>query len=99
LNDGPRPFLPDWTLSPGAILSEELKARGITADSVAFSTGIDAIGVLDATVPVDETIAGKLYAMLGISAQFWLNAERIYREALARGAKDCSEEYLNGADD
>jgi plasmid maintenance system antidote protein VapI len=90
------PFEPDWTMHPGAILGEELKFRGMNGNELAVASGLDldtVTGLLDFTAPVTEEIAERLFSALGISAQFWLNGQRIYEEALARGAKDVSEEY------
>lgn len=86
----PRPFLPDWTLAPGDCLAELLDLKGITEAELAERTrlGPEAIaGILSASIPVDGVIAEKLSAVFGVSAQFWLNYERIYRADLARGAK------------
>lgn len=86
---------PDWTLSPGTILYEVLKDREITPLELVPRSGLPlriVDGVLDATVPIDEVIAAKLESALGVSASTWLNGERLYRAALARGAKDCSRE-------
>lgn len=93
----PRPFEPDWTLSPGRILRAELEARGITPAQFAGHTGLgqDTIAaILGASVAIDADMASRIGSALGTSAQMWLNAERIYRAALARGAKDCSGEIV-----
>ena len=90
----PRPFEPDWTLRPGVALAEILIDRHIGAEELAASTGLApevVAGVVHGTVPIDEVIAERLYAGLGISAGFWLNYQRNYDADLARGAKDVSD--------
>jgi plasmid maintenance system antidote protein VapI len=85
-----RPFEPDWTLAPGDCLAELLELRGITEAGLADRTrlGPETIaGILAASTAVDGLIAEKLSAVFGMSAQFWLNYEAIYRADLARGAK------------
>jgi HTH-type transcriptional regulator / antitoxin HigA len=92
--DAPHPFKPDWTLSPGTLIREEIGARGWTEAELASRTGLGPetiAGILAATVRIDELIAARIGEAFGTSAQMWLNMERIYREALERGAKDCSE--------
>lgn len=84
------PFEPDWTLAPGDCLAALLADRGITEAGLADLTrlGPETIaGILAASIPVDGLIAEKLSAVLGVSAQFWLNYEAVYRADLARGAK------------
>lgn len=85
-----RPFEPDWTLAPGDCLAELLELRGITEAELADRTrlGPETIaGILAASIPVDGLIAEKLSELFGMSAQFWLNYEAIYRADLKRGAK------------
>jgi HTH-type transcriptional regulator / antitoxin HigA len=92
----PHPFEPDWTLSPGAIIREEMNARGWTEAELASraALGPETIaGILAATMTVDGVIAARISEALGTSAQMWLTAEKIYRDALARGATDCSGDY------
>lgn len=88
-------FDPDWCMRPGVLLAEELKAWGLKSPSAASKVSglpqevID--GVLNGSVEITEPIAEGL-ARIGGGARLWLNAERIYRAALAAGKKDLSDE-------
>ena len=74
-------------VSPGCVLREELQARGMTQRELARQMGRP-------YQAVNELIKGKkklmpqtaleLELVLGVSAQFWLNLESMYRLALAR---------------
>lgn len=88
-------FDPDWTISPGALLRELVDERGWTVSYGARACRIDLADfedVLNGTMAVDDTIAGKIAIGTGTSARFWLNAERMYRDALAAGKRDVSDE-------
>lgn len=92
-----RPFVPDWTISPGALLvAEAVKARGWTPDDLAERSGLDAAtvqGVLAGSARIDGPVAEGLARAIGTSAEMWLNAQRIYDAAILRGATDTSEEH------
>lgn len=85
---------PNWIMRPGVILEEEMRERHISKRMTArvIRVDVDTLeGLLDGTVEITEAIAAGL-ARLGISSQFWLNLERNYREGLAAGKKDISDE-------
>lgn len=95
----PRPFQPDWTLAPGISLRAILKHRGMTAASLARKAGLDAetvMGVLKATVPVDDAIATRIGDATRTNPEFWLNYQRHYEADLARGATDSTPAHLEG---
>lgn len=78
-----RPFEPDWTMHPGVILRELLQDRGMNGNELAVASGLDpdtVTGLLDFATPVSEEIAAGLSSAFGMSAQFWLNAQRLYEE-------------------
>lgn len=79
----------NWTLPPGAVLREVLTERGMRRDEIAGIAPEVIDGIINAEVKIDETIAQRLYETLGISADYWLRFEKMYREDIARGAKDC----------
>jgi HTH-type transcriptional regulator / antitoxin HigA len=91
--DAAHPFKPDWTLSPGTLIREEMNERGWTEAELASRAGLGPetiAGILAATVQIDGLIAARIGEAFGTSDRMWLNMERIYQEALARGAKDYS---------
>lgn len=104
-----REFLPDWTMRPGVHLQEMLDYAGLHGRSgiryLKKATGLDegtVIGVLYGTVEIDDDIAARLATgaqPLAVSKQFWLNLEQNYRDALARGASDLSDEMLERKDE
>lgn len=99
------PFDPDWTMRPGVILREMMDYEGLTGaigtQMIATYAGLDpnvVDGILAGTERITEPIARRLAAgtaLLRVSAQFWLNAENIYRNALASGKKDISDEMTS----
>ena len=88
------PFEPDWTLSPAAMLAGVLVERGMTPEQLAARSGLG--GVVTSILGPDKMritpgISARLGAALGISAEFFMNAQNIYDSDLARGAKDVSD--------
>ena len=94
------PFDPDWTLAPAALLREVMSERGWTELTLAAKCATApgsrwntpaalarVRAVLDRQ-PFTEEIAVMIAAGTGTAVSFWLNAERIYREALAAGKTD-----------
>jgi plasmid maintenance system antidote protein VapI len=90
-----KPFVPDWTISPGVLLvAEAVKAREWTPGDLAERSGLDVAtvrGVLDGSTRIDRAAAEGLARAIGTSAEMWLNAQRIYDAAILRGAKDTGE--------
>ena len=93
-------FDPDWTLAPSATLVEWMQENGLTRGMLAARCGQGEADVKAALIvrdvlnrePLLPSHAETLERGTGISAQFWLNYERIYRADLARGAKDTTPE-------
>jgi plasmid maintenance system antidote protein VapI len=87
------PFEPDWTLSPAVMLADILKARGMSPEQLAVRSGLGGL-VMSILGPdqrrITAEISVRLGEALGISAQFFLNAQDIYDADLARGATDVS---------
>lgn len=90
MTDHRYPFDPDWTLAPGDLLRDELKARGITFTRLAQMTGRPRSAIsklINAYQPFTPEFALQLEAVFAISAEFWVTAEARYRLDLARGRK------------
>ena len=72
----------DLPVSPGASLVKELEARGMTEQELATKLDwpehrID--GIVSGKDGITAETASGLEQALGISAEFWLNLEAIYR--------------------
>jgi len=87
-----RPFVPDWTIRPGVMLREALKAKGKSADDI-----LGARRIIDGTLRIGPFEAGTIAAALGTTEDMWLNAQRLYDAALLRGATDTSDEHEQDA--
>lgn len=88
------PFSPDWVMAPGGILREVLEERGMSQASLADAMGRSAKmvnGIVSRRQPITVETAMRLEAVLGVTAQFWMNLETTYRIGLARGLPDVSE--------
>lgn len=81
----------DLPIPPGAVLAEELEARGMTQLELA-------VGLNRSPQVIDKIIEGKQVvtqsiaialseALEGIDADFWTGLEARYRRALARQSK------------
>ncbi|NDJ25228.1 HigA family addiction module antidote protein [Nostoc sp. B(2019)] len=80
-------YTPDYVSPPGETLQEILEERGMSQAELAERTGrpkktINEI--INAKAAITPETALQLERVLGISASFWNNRERQYREALAR---------------
>lgn len=103
------PFDPDWTMRPGVILREMMDYEGLTGRMgvrmIAKIAGLDEAvveGILSGTEQITPVIATRLAcgtAPLRVPAQFWLNAETIYRDGLAKGKKDISDDTAGGPEE
>lgn len=91
-------FRPDWTLAPAAPLREWMSENHYTLGTLATRCGhgdadeVEGLALLIRDVldrePLLAAHAEVLERGTGISTDFWLRYERIYREDLARGATD-----------
>lgn len=86
--DGPGeqgPWRPNWAVAPGETLQEWMNENNMGQDELSELTGIhpdDLSHVLRGSAAISEDIAGRLERRTGIRAQFWLNLQRGYEEAL-----------------
>lgn len=84
-------FQPDYAVSPGEVLSDELELRGMTQQELARRTGITPkhiISILKAKSAITPETAIKFERALGMPVEYWLNLEAHYQEILARQAEE-----------
>lgn len=84
-------FMPDYLVAPGEVLEFELELRGMKQQELAKRTGLTPkhIGALvNGKSAITPETAIKLERAIGMPAQFWLNLESLYQEALARDAEE-----------
>ena len=82
-------YWPDSVSAPGETLDEELETRGMTPSELANRMGypLEVITeIIAGRGEITPEVATRLEQALGISATFWNNYERGYRESLARQA-------------
>lgn len=82
----PRPQ-PDWIVSPGEILAEALEERSMTQAELSRRTArpLKTINeIIKGKAAITPDTALQLEYVLGISASFWLNADREWQERHAR---------------
>jgi HTH-type transcriptional regulator / antitoxin HigA len=80
-------YHPDSVSPPGETLEEELETRGMTPSELANQMDYPLNTITEIIVgrgEITPEIAARLEQVLGISASFWNNYERGYRESLAR---------------
>lgn len=100
------PFDPDWCMAPAVHLREWLEENGLTpATASAAVSGsrqrhpeahaaVQLImqGVLD-KVPIDGHVADLLERVTQIPSRMWLALEHNYRDGLAAGKKDITDDH------
>ena len=95
-------YTPDYVSPPGETLQEILEERGMSQAELAERTGrpkktINEI--INGKAAITPETALQLERVLGISASFWNNRERQYREALARiEEEECLQEQVTWLD-
>lgn len=80
-------YTPDYAVAPGEVLDYELELREMSRKELANRTGLTPkhlISILAARSPITPETAIKFERALGMPADYWLNLESIYQEALAR---------------
>ncbi len=86
-------------IPPGEGLLEEIKCRGISPPELAAMLGlsVDAMNeVFAGDRAITPDIAVGLSNALGISAQFWLNGEALYRATIAHNWEKTGAGRRNG---
>ena len=80
---------PDWVSAPGESILDRLEELGWTQKELAGRLGYTTKHVsqlVNGKAPITEDTALRLERVLGGTAQFWLEREAQYREAIARKA-------------
>jgi len=80
-------YRPDYAVSPGEVLSEELELRGMTQQELAKRTGLTPkhiVAIVKAKSAITPETAIKFERAMGMPADYWLNLESNYQEVLAR---------------
>jgi len=73
----------DYAIIPGKTLKDEMKAVGMTVSELTRKTGYSRNAIykiVRGRSPITAEIALSLEMVLGVSANFWNNLERNYRE-------------------
>lgn len=83
-------FIPDYAIPPGETLFDTIDALGMSQAELSERTGrpkktINEI--IKGKAPITPDTALQLERVLGVSASFWNNLEKNYRETLARLAE------------
>ena len=86
-------YLPDYVVTPGEVLEFELELRDMKQQELAKRTGLTPkhIGSLvNGKSAITPETAIKLERAIGMPAQYWMNLESQYQEALARKAEEAA---------
>jgi len=84
-------FVPNYAISPGEILSDELEIRSMSQKELSKRTGITEkhiISILKAKSAITPETAIKFERAIGMPADYWLNLESNYQETKARLAEE-----------
>lgn len=80
-------YRPDYAVSPGDVLSDELELRGMTQQELAKRTGLTPkhiVSIVKAKSAITPETAIKFERAMGMPADYWLNLESNYQEIQAR---------------
>ena len=80
-------FKPNYTVHPGVLLKEELDALHLTQKAAAEKAGVSKTvinEVIKGKRGISAELAVKLESVVESPARFWLNAQSIYDEIMAR---------------
>ena len=80
-------FKPNYAVHPGALLKEELDALHLTQKAAAEKAGVSKTvinEVIKGKRGISAELAVKLESVVESPARFWLNAQSIYDEIMAR---------------
>lgn len=99
-------FNPDWCVAPAEMLAEWMREHGLTRGMLARRCGRGEADVKAALLirdvldrkPLLEAHAEMLAQGTDVSARFWLNLERDYRDGLAAGRTDFSAPLRSAGD-
>ena len=80
-------FIPNYAVSPGEVLEEEMESRDLSPSALAELTGLSGetiAGIIERRTPITADIAVKLESVFNLPAHFWSNLERHYQETKTR---------------
>ena len=80
-------FKPNYAVHPGVLLKEELDALHLTQKAAAEKAGVSKTvinEVIKGKRGISAELAVKLESVVESPARFWLNAQSIYDEIMAR---------------
>lgn len=84
-------FVPNYAISPGEILADELELRSMKQKELSKRTGLSEkhiISILKAKSAITPETAIKFERAIGMPADYWLNLESNYQETKARLAEE-----------
>ncbi len=79
---------------PGETLKEQIADRGMDKKEFAVRMGVSEAFVNNlfaGTVPLTPNVAEKIETAIGVSAEFWSNLEKIYRENIIKVEQEDAE--------
>lgn len=80
-------FKPNYAVHPGVLLKEELEALHLTQKAAAEKAGVSKTvinEVIKGKRGISAELAVKLESAVESPARFWLNAQSVYDEIMAR---------------
>jgi len=83
-------FIPDYAVSPGEVLEEEMESRDLSPSALAELTGLSGETIdqiIGGRTPITADIALRLESVFNLPAHFWSNLERHYQETKTRLGK------------
>ncbi len=81
------PFKPNFAASPGEILEDHLEMKNVSHEDAAQRLGMTLVELrrlLKGETELTADLATRLEKAFDVPTSLWLNAERNYREWLAR---------------
>ncbi|MDY0040631.1 MAG: ImmA/IrrE family metallo-endopeptidase [Desulforhabdus sp.] len=91
------PFQPNWISPPGDTVADILGEKKLLLTEFAAQIGYSVDytnGLIRGMLPITSKVAQQLELVLGVSATFWTNRERQYREDVARLSSSTEESWL-----
>jgi len=84
-------YNPDYISPPGETILESMKHHKLSREEFGNKIGMKGVlldNLLTGKHPIDLTLAEKLEEVLGADAQFWINRQKIYYEAMMEKIED-----------
>ena len=80
-------FIPNYAVSPGEVLEEEMESRDLSPSALAELTGLAAEtinGIIEGRASITADIALRLESVFNLPTHFWSNLEQHYQETKTR---------------